>query len=89
MKLRNTIATSILLAATAFAGTVSANTSTGSIDIDVQSAVGAGHVSVLVSDGVATLFGAVESRVDFNAAEYAAVNFEGVDRVQNHLSINN
>lgn len=89
MKIRNTIATSILVVATAFAGAASANLSTGSIDVDVQSAVGTGHVSVLVIDGVATLFGAVESAVDFNAAEYAAASYEGVDRVQNHLSINN
>ena len=89
MKIRNTIAIASLIAATSFAGTASANVSSGSLAQDVQSAVGTGHVSVLVKDGVATLFGGTESRFDANAAEYAAANFEGIDRVDNRIFVSN
>ena len=89
MKIRNTIAIASVIAATAFAGTASANLSTGSLDLDVQSALSNGHVSVVVQDGVATLFGGTESRFDANAAVQAAANFEGVDRVINRIFVTN
>jgi hypothetical protein len=89
MKIRNTIAIASLIAASAFAGTASANLSTGSLVLDVQSAVGTGHVNVLVQDGVATLFGATESLFDANAAVQAAANFEGIDRVDNRIFVSN
>lgn len=86
---RTAISTSILVLGMAFAGLASANISTGSIGTDVQSAVSDGHVSVNVNDGVATLFGVVESRVDANAAEQAAASFDGVDKVISHISVSN
>lgn len=89
MKTLNTIALASLIAATAFAGTASANISTGSLATDIQSAVGSGHVSVVVQDGVATLFGGAESIYDAKAAEYAAANFEGIDRVDNRIFVSN
>lgn len=87
MTIRNTIAVSALVLATTFAGVASANLSTGSIGTDVQSAVGSGHVSVSVKDGVAYLFGGVESRTEYNAAELAAANFEGVKSVVNRIYV--
>ena len=89
MKTLNTIALASLIAATAFAGTASANLSTGSLAGDVQSAIGNGHVSVIVQDGVATLFGGAESRFDSNAAEMAALNYEGIDKVDNRIFVTN
>lgn len=89
MKIRNTLAASTLVLATAFAGIASANLSTGSIGTDVQSAAGSGHVSVSVKDGIAYLFGGVESRTDSNAAELAAANFDGVESVVNRIYVSN
>ena len=89
MSIRNTIATATLVIATTFAGLASANISTGSIGIDVQSAVSGGNVSVVVKDGTATLFGVVESRVDANAAVRAASSFTGVDQVINNITVSN
>ncbi len=89
MKTLNTIALASLLAASAFAGTASANFSTGSLAGDVQSAIGSGHVSVIVQDGVATLFGGAESLLDSNAAEYVAANYEGIERVNNRIFVSN
>jgi hypothetical protein len=89
MKTLNTIVLSSLLAATAFAGTASANLSTGSLALDIQSAVGTGHVSAVVQDGVATLFGNTESLYDAKAAEYAAANFEGIERVESRIFVSN
>lgn len=89
MKLRTTIAATTLVLSTAFAGIAAANISTGSIGIDVQSAAGSGHVGVSLKNGVATLFGGVESQIEANAAVVAAANFEGVNRVINHISVSN
>lgn len=87
MTIRHTLAASTLVLAIAFAGVASATVSTGSIGTDVQSAAGSGHVSVSVRDGVAYLFGGVESRTEANAAELAAANFDGVERVVNRIYI--
>ena len=89
MTIRNTIAATVLVLATTVTGAVSANVSTGSIGVDVQSAVSEGNVSVTVKDGVATLFGVVETRVDSNAAERAARNFAGITDVINHVNVSN
>ncbi len=89
MKKYNAIAITTLILVTTFGGVASAGTSTGSLSTDVQSAAGAGHVSVILRNGVATLFGGVESQVDSNAAEMAAANFEGVECVINRISISN
>ena len=87
MKLRHAIALSSIVFATAFSGMASAFFSTGSLATDVQSAVGTGNVVVLLDEGTATLVGNVETRVDANAAETAAINFPGVDSVINHLNV--
>ena len=89
MTIRNTIAATVLVLATSVTGAVFANVSTGSIGVDVQSAVSDGNVSVTVKDGVATLFGVVETRVDSNAAERAARNFAGVTDVVNLVNVSN
>ena len=89
MTTRTTIAASILVLATAVTGAASANISTGSIGIDVQSAVSSGHVSVFVKNGVATLVGVVESRVDSNAAARAASDFSGITSVDNRINVSN
>ncbi|NND92615.1 MAG: BON domain-containing protein [Granulosicoccus sp.] len=87
MNIRKALSLSVLVLFAAMAGNVSANISTGSLATDVQSVVGTGNVSVILEDGVATLFGVVETRVDANAAEMAAANFEGVEEVINQLYI--
>ncbi|NND93120.1 MAG: BON domain-containing protein [Granulosicoccus sp.] len=89
MKIRNTIALSTLVLAAVLSGSAAANLSTGSIGTDVQSAIGTGSVSVRVNDGVATLFGITETKVDSNAAERAAANFEGIDSVINLVTVTN
>ena len=89
MTIRNTLAASALILTTAFAGIASASISTGSLGVDVQSAAGSGHVGVILQDGVATLTGGVDSKVEANAAELAAAHFPGVDRVVNHISVSN
>lgn len=89
MSIRNSIAAATFVIATSFASIASANISTGSIGIDVQSAVSDGNVSVVVKDGTATLFGVVESRVDANAAERAASSFTGIDKVINNITVSN
>jgi len=86
MKARTYIAA---IALTLAAGTATAGISTGSIGTDVQSAIGSGHASVILKDGVATLTGVVESQVDKNAAVAAAANFEGVDRVISNIFVSN
>lgn len=87
MKLRNSLIALVL--ATAFAGVASASISTGSLGNDVQSAAGSGHVSVTLQNGVATLFGGVDSQVEANAAELAAADFPGVSKVISHISVSN
>ncbi|ASJ70536.1 BON domain-containing protein [Granulosicoccus antarcticus] len=87
MTLRNTIAATTIVLATVFSGVASANISTGNIHNDVQSAIGAGNVSVSVKDGVAILFGSVDSRIDSNAAARAAASFAGIDKVINRINV--
>ena len=90
MKTRHALAATALILATSIAGVSSANTSTGSIATDVQSAVGSGIVGATVNDeGLATLFGSVETRVDENAAKMAALEFPGVNEVQSSIIVNN
>ena len=87
MKIRNALSITTLILVASVAGTASANISTGSIAIDVQSAVSSGHVNVVVNDGIATLFGVVESTYDANAAKFAAAKFEGIKRVENLIYV--
>lgn len=82
------VASTLVLVAT-FAGTASANLSTGNLGVDVQSAVSAGHVSVQLKEGVATLFGGVDNQTDANAAIAAATQFEGVDQVISNIYVSN
>ena len=89
MTIRNTLAASALILATAFAGIASANISTGSLGVDVQSAAGSGHVGVMLRNGIATLTGGVDSQVEANAAEMAAAAFPGVETVISHISVSN
>ena len=89
MKLQKTVSLTALVLAATVAGSASANISTGSLGVDVQSAVSAGHVSVVVTNGVATLFGGVESIHDAKAAEFAAASFEGIEQVRNRIFISN
>ena len=90
MKTRNTVAAAALVLATTFAGVSSANVSTGSIDLDVQSAANSAGVGVSVSDdGVASLFGNVDSRADEQAAKMAALEFPGVTSVISNINASN
>ncbi len=89
MKYQNTLAISALAMASAFAGSGTANVSTGSLIHDVQIAVGAtkGRVNVDLKDGVVTLYGSVQTRRQANAAHYAAASFPGVKTVQTRLNV--
>ena len=90
MKTRNTLAATALILATSFAGVSSANVSSGALGADVRSAIGIGNVSVSVNDdGVATLFGNVETRSDESAAKMAALEYPGVSGVRSLVSISN
>lgn len=89
MKTRNLIATFVIVMTTAFTGAASANISTGSLGNDVQSVIGSGHVFATQENGVARLFGSVETIVDAHAAEMAAANFQGINKVISYITVEN
>ena len=67
----------------------SAESASCSIRGDVQSAAGPGNVSVLITDGTATLVGLVQSVVDANRAVRVAQDSGCVDRVIDHITVRN
>lgn len=89
MSLPTTIAANTLVLPTASSGTASTNISADSLNTNVQSVVGSGHVSVVLQHGVATLIGGVERRIDAIAAGSAAARFYGVDKVINRIFVSN
>jgi len=58
-----------------------------SLAIDVQSAVSSGTVNVQLVDGTALLTGRVRSAYDAQAAARAALRYDGVDSVINHIYV--
>lgn len=58
-----------------------------SLSVEVQSAVSSGNVNVYLNDGTAILTGRVDSAYDFQAAARAALRYEGVDQVINHIYV--
>lgn len=71
------------------AAPAAANVSGQSIDGAIRSAITTGNVSVVVNDGVATLFGWVEDQSTENAAKRAALAFDNVDSVIDRISVSN
>ena len=69
------------------AGPAAANLSGQSIEGAVQSAVTSGNVNVVVDNGVATLFGWVDSYSTENAAKQAALAFDNVDSVRDLITV--
>ena len=69
------------------AGPAAANLSGQSIEGAVRSAVSDGNVNVVVENGVATLFGWVDSQYTETAAKQAALSFDNVDSVVNRIVI--
>jgi osmotically-inducible protein OsmY len=53
----------------------------------VRSAVSDGNVNVVVENGVATLFGWVDSQYTETAAKQAALSFDNVDSVVDRIVI--
>lgn len=84
MKLLNkaTIA-ALLIAGTMTAGTASAMLTSSTAPLTGIVGVTASDISVRVDEGVATLFGTVESISDKAAAQRHVANLEGVDQVIN------
>ena len=70
-------------------GPAAANFSGQSIEGAVRSAVSNGNVNVTVEDGVATLFGWVDSQHTENAAKQAALSFDNVDSVRDLIAVSN
>ena len=90
MKLKSTFLVITLLMSLCCVGLASAqSTSTAAIRSAVQSAIGTGNVTVVVKNDTVTLVGNVDSSLDANNAERAVRNFDGIDCVHNHISVNN
>lgn len=90
MKLKSTLVVITLLMSLCCVGVASAQSaSTAEIRSAVQSAIGTGNVTALVKNGTVTLVGNVDSSLDANKAESAVWNFDGIDCVHNHISVNN
>ena len=69
------------------AGPAAANLSGQSIEGAVRSAVTNGNVNVVVDNGVATLFGWVDSSHTETAAKQAALSFSNVDTVVDRITV--
>ena len=69
------------------AGPAAANLSGQSIESAVRSAVTNGNVNVVVDNGVATLFGWVDSSHTEAAAKQAALSFSNVDSIVDRITV--
>ena len=76
-----TIAASLVIAGAMLAGNASALT--------LDEVSNSTNLNVVVKDGVATLFGHVETQFESIRAEAAAGDIEGVDEVRNTLTFSN
>lgn len=83
----HTFAALSLIMVTTFAHIVDASQSGASLNTEVQSAISTGQVRAVLKNGVATLYGNVEFRVDANAAAAAAARYDGVDTVINRIFV--
>ena len=76
MRLFKTLITTLFLSTLAFG---SANA------LSVEDLLSSPMIKVVVKDGVANLFGMVDTEIDAMHAEYAAAQIEGVKSVNNNL----
>ena len=89
MKTLNKIAATILVTGIMTAGTASAmGLSQGTQPLDSVVGISSANLSVNVRDGIATVFGNVESGAEAAIAKNYVSQMDGVDRVISLISVN-
>ncbi len=86
MKLNKSLFSAAVIAGSLLAGQASANISASDFSKALRTVTGPAKVSVTVKDGVATLFGHVDSQFERLQAASAVEKIDGIDQVRNLLT---
>lgn len=86
--LNKTTVASLLLIGSMSIGTASAMTGSHTTHLATVIGVSSVDLRVTVEDGVATLFGNVDSGAELSQAKRYVASLDGIDKVINHITVN-